>query len=487
MKKVLFTCLMTMICCGVSYAQKISFQKTYSTTGPTNAGTDIIEQQDGSFIVCGIRSVPVGASQFIGNVFLFKIDQQGDTVWTKELGTANDRELALGMTQLPNSNLVIVGSINTPPDPATLDALIICTDSNGNKIWQKQYGGSTLDYATSVAFDGTNIVVCGITESYGAGNTDAWLLKLNTSGDTLWTKTFGGVQQDNARSIIANEDEYVIAGGTHSFANGQYEDAWIIRTDTSGTSYWAKNFGGADTVDFVASIVEDENSGSLHSYVVVGVKNTSESQPYNGYGSLYLMKVDASGSVVWDKTVNGTPWRREGLCVKQMADKGFIISGYKLDPTSQSQQMYVVRTDNSGNVFWDTAYGTQDSNYYANAVTPTKDGGWVITGAVFHPTQPIRYIFVTKYDAPTTNIVTMTNNEESVMMYPNPSSGNVYLKLGSGKDIISYKVIDMSGRVVQETNGLSGSDVSFNIDIKGMYLVEIATSEKKIEKMLIVQ
>ncbi|MEZ5015957.1 MAG: T9SS type A sorting domain-containing protein [Flavipsychrobacter sp.] len=486
MKQILSTIVLLICCVADIAAQQIDFQKTYSSTGPSNQGSSIIEQANGDFIICGVRSVPTSSSQYIGSIFLFRIKSNGDTIWTKEIGTFNDRELGFGMTQLPNNNLVLVGSINTPPNAATTDALIVYTDINGNTIWQKRYGGNALDYATDVAYDGSNIIVCGRTESYGAGDSDAWLLKLNLSGDTLWTKTFGGAAFDDAQTIIAVNNEYVITGGTYSFAAGQYDDAWVIKLDSSGKQLWRKTYGLADRVDWAWTITPDINNGSVVGYVFVGVKNTEEAQPGNARGDLHFVKIDLSGNVVWDKTIQGTPWRREGYSVKQLSDRGFIISGYKLDPTAQSQQMYVLKTDNAGDVVWDTAYGNIDSSYQALDIVATNDGGWAITGAVFKPGQPIRYIFVTKYSNNPTGIAFSSLNNSDWEVYPNPSTdGLVHVRFANA-EVQKLRLLSIDGSTIKEYEAsyLSKNNVDFSIKVKGLYILEVATNKGVVRRMV---
>ena len=112
-------------------------------------------------------------------------------------------------------------------------------------LWTKVYGGNNAEYAYSIqqtSDDG--FIIVGRTSSFGAGNVDAWLLKTDSMGDTLWTKTFGGNRDDCGRSVQQSLDGgYIITGWTGTFGLGYY-DAWLIKTDPFGDSLWAKLFGG---------------------------------------------------------------------------------------------------------------------------------------------------------------------------------------------------------------------------------------------------
>lgn len=471
---------------NIAQAHQMGFKKLYSTTGPSNQGSSIIEQPNGDFIIGGIRSVPIG-SQYIANIYLFRIDNKGDTVWTKEIGTATERELAYDMIQLPNNNLLITGSINIPPN-GTSDALVIQTDINGAVVWQKQYGGAGTDYATSAAFDGQNIIVCGITESYGAGSDDAWLLKLNMAGDTLWTKTFGGALVDDAWGIIAVHDQYVFTGGTYSYANGSYDDAWVVKTDTSGNVIWRKTFGLKDRVDWAWSIIPATKNGTIDGYAFTGVKDTEDTQPGNANGGMHFVKIDTAGTIVWDKSIDGTPWRREGYCLQQLTNEGFVVSGYKLNPTIQSQQFYVVETDVDGNVLWDTAYGTSDSFYYANGLTATKDGGWAVTGSVFHPAQPIRYIYVTKFNPGGVNVQELNTTRKDILIYPNPVVGDkLYLKVPHTINVYEVVLSSIDGRVIKRCEYDRNGYIKLSeFNMSGLLLIDIYTNKGIVSKRVTV-
>lgn len=484
--KQLFTLFIALMACQ-SYGQHVSFQKLYSTTGPTNQGTEILEQPNGDLLICGIRSVPMTTGQYIANIYLLRVDTKGDTVWTKEIGTSNDRELAYGMTQLPNGNVIIVGSINIPPDAATMDGLVVCTDANGTVLWQKRYGGNNTDYFTDITYDGQYLVASGITQSFGAGDADAWIVKMDTSGDTLWTRTNGGTLTDDAWGITNAYGDYYITGGTYSFANGQFDDAWVVKINASGDMLWRKTYGVKDRVDWAWSINTVQAGGAVDGFVLTGVTDTEENQPGNALGNLNFLKIDTAGNIVWNKPIGGTGgsnWRREGFDAKQMPNGNFVLCGFKLEPSIQSQQLYIVQTNSTGDVIWDTAYGTSDSNYYASALTLTQDGGWAVTGYVFHPAQPIRYIYVTKFQPGNAGIGEAISTND-VVVYPNPAMhGKVNISV---KNITVDKVIvrSVDGRMTTEITGRHGS-YEVEVDKPGMYLVEIITEKGVIRKKLTV-
>lgn len=484
--KQVFTAILILLSSYFASAQHLEFQKLYSTTGPTNQGSEIIEEANGDLIFCGVRSVPVGPGQYIANIILVKTDSNGDTLWTKELGTTTDRELSLAMVQLHDYDLVIVGSINVPPDATTMDALVIRCDVAGNVKWQKRYGGNMQDYATGIAIDGLNLIISGITYSYGSGNSDAWILKLDDNGDTVWTRTYGGVEADEAWDVAVVNGEYYVTGGTYSFSNGQYNDAWLIKLDNNGNKLWQKIYGVKDKVDLALALEPAMKNSVTDGLVFAGVTNTEETQPNNSFGDLFFVKVDTAGNVVWDKSIKGTPYRREGLDIKQLADESFVIAGFLLEPSVQSQQLYVIKTDNAGVVMWDTAYGTNDSSYIVSGIGITQDGGWAVTGAVFTPNQPIRYIFVAKFLPFGNGVVNISCNEPDIKLYPNPAHRHFTVKTGSDIEVHKIRIVNIDGRVVYKDENVADRNVDVSALPAGYYIVELDTGKGIQQQKLVI-
>ncbi|MFQ5753718.1 MAG: hypothetical protein ACE5HI_17145, partial [bacterium] len=123
------------------------------------------------------------------------------------------------------------------------DLWLIKTDASGSQVWAKTFGGSSTDWASSIqqTIDG-GYIMAGSTESFGAGDYDIWLIKTDASGSQVWARTFGGSDRDHAFSVRQTTDEgYIVAGNTESFGA---DDVWLIKTNASGNQVWTQVFGG---------------------------------------------------------------------------------------------------------------------------------------------------------------------------------------------------------------------------------------------------
>ena len=230
-------------------------------------------------------------------------------------------------------------------------------------LWMKTFGGSNHDLGHSVhqTTDG-GYIIAGVTNSFGAGNSDIWLIKTDAFGDTLWTKTIGGIGYDESYSVQQTTDGgYIITGYTESIGASN-SDILQIKTDAFGDTLWTKTFGGSGW-DFGSSVMQTTDGG----YIITGSMDA-----YTGYGDICLIKTDAFGDTIWTKLFEN--WG-EGHSVQQTTDGGYIITGV----SNLYLDVRLIKTDAFGDTLWTKTYdrGADDSG---NSVQQTTDGGYIITG-----------------------------------------------------------------------------------------------------------
>lgn len=226
-------------------ATKISAQVFWSHAyGELNGDWIQCIQQtaDGGYIAAGYtQSFGAGNSDMI----VIKMNEWGNITWQKTYG-GTGTDVATWIIETSDGGFAVSGR-TTSFGAGNFDVWILKLDSAGTVIWQKTYGGSSADTGNAIKeMAGGNFIVAGNTVSYGAGNYDYWIFKIDGSGTTiLWQKTFGGSNLEIAYSVDTTSDGgCIVAGDTFSFGAGTY-DFWVIKFDSGGSVTWQKTYGGA--------------------------------------------------------------------------------------------------------------------------------------------------------------------------------------------------------------------------------------------------
>jgi TolB-like protein len=282
-------------------------------------------------------------------------------------GAGNDHAFSVQRT---SDGGYIVAGYTSSFGAGGYDAFLVKTDANGNLIWAKTYGGASDDGALSVqqTSDGGYIVTGG---TGPFGNVDAFLIKTDAFGNIQWAKTYGGTNIDAVSSFQQTSDGgYIVAGWTSSFGAGNF-DIFLIRTDASGNIIWAKTYGETDD-DWASSVQHTSDGG----YIVAGVTLS-----FGAGGDIFLIKTDANGNLQWAKTYGGT-FQDGASSVQQTSDGGYIVAGYTVSFGAGESDIFLIKTDASGNIIWAKTYGgTNTDEVYS--VQQTSDGGYIVAGATY--------------------------------------------------------------------------------------------------------
>jgi len=288
--------------------------------------------------------------------------------WLKHYGGSNE-DVARSIQQTSDGGYIVAGSTKSYTYGDS-DIAIYRLNSNGNKIWFKHYGGTQIDEAYSIqqTSDG-GYIVTGKTASYSYGSDDFAIYKLNSSGNKVWFKHYGGANSDDAYSIQQTSDGgYIVAGNTWSYSYGN-EDFAIYKLDSSGNKVWFKHYGGTGG-DNGRSIQQTSDGG----YVVVG---STESFTY-GNPDIAIYKLNSNGNKVWFKHYGGTLWDI-GFSIQQTSDGGYIVAGYTESYTYGNYDFAVYKLDSSGNKVWFRHYGGT-GNDPARSIQQTSEGGYIVAG-----------------------------------------------------------------------------------------------------------
>jgi hypothetical protein len=264
---------------------------------------------------------------------------------------------------------IIAGSTSSFGAGAT-DVYLLKVDSLGNVQWQKTFGGNNIDrgYSLDITSD-SGFVICGYTNSFGFGGYDAYLIRTDQNGDTLWTKTYGGTDWDFGYSVKQTSDGgFVIAGGTYSFGNGD-EDYYIVKANQSGDVVWEKSYGYS-LADEANEIIETSDSF----FLVIG----SSVNQNDLFQDVYMLKLLPDGDTVWTKKYGGAG-NDFGKSIKETLNNEYIIAGYSNSTTAGDYNEMTIRTDTSGNVIWTRDLGGP-SNEIVNYITTCYDGWFASCG-----------------------------------------------------------------------------------------------------------
>jgi len=243
-------------------------------------------------------------------------------------------------------------------------------DSNDSTFFST-FGGYDDDDAWSVqqTLDG-GYIITGRTYSFGAGSRDVWLMKIDSKGNEIWNKTFGDTDNDCGYSVQQTSDQgYIITGSTEDSLGN--EDVLLIKTDSDGIEEWNKTFGGNNS-DYGSSVQQTSDDG----FIIVGRTYSFGAGEYD----IWLIKTDSSGNEIWKNTFGDTAWDC-GYSVQQTFDGGYIITGFTSPPeTWQYPDLWLIKTDSEGIEEWNKTYG--NANYDAGfSVQQTTDEGYIITGS----------------------------------------------------------------------------------------------------------
>ncbi len=354
------------------------FSKTFGGAGDEGAFS-VIQTSDRGYALAGYTN-----STGAGNMdsWLLKTDFSGNQQWNRTFG-GTGFDWASSVIQTRDGGYAITGTSNSTPT-GDYDFWLVKTDSLGNQQWNKTYGGAHNDYASSViqTSDG-GYVLAGIINSFGdvgyafsgfrdvfiVGNADVGLIKTDSSGNQLWNKTFGGSNDDGAFSLIQTSDGgFALVGNTYSFSGGNNTDFWFIKTDSSGNEMWNKTFGGPKD-EFGYYITQTSDEG----YALTGITNSSG----YGYEDVWLIKTNASGEIVWNKTYGGTR-NDEAYFVMQTKD-GYVLAGSTFAFGAGLWDAWLIKTDSHGNFLWKQTYGGTGDDQ-ATSMVVASDGGFVLSG-----------------------------------------------------------------------------------------------------------
>jgi len=454
-------------------AQDVQFEKTFGS----NVGSEalkVLETSDGGLLLVGQTNTNTSG---LADFSMIKTNAEGEEIWSLTHGGFNN-DIPNDAVELADGGFAVVGFTGSFTQNPSRDVYLIKVDADGNLVWTQSIGGPQTDEGTGILLmpDG-GFVLSALTESYGAGGRDAWLIRTDSLGDTLWTQTFGGAEFDDVWEVEHTADGgFILTGGNYSFANGAEDDLWLIKTDGDGNEEWIKNFGVADMLDWGwdLTVVDD-------GYVAVGLHNNNPNVAGPASGEAHFIKTDLEGNLVWDKSISHS-FRLEATGIDACSDGGFVLCGYKvLGPASGS--FWVTKTDALGKVVWTKDLGVSNAVNRAQDVIQTANGDIVAVG----------YAGFTQNSSQTMHMVRITDNSnvgigekrQSILQlnaFPNPSNGSFSIDLSALEyEVGRLEILSAStGQSVMDLELAHAKNEAYTLDTPGLYLVRLFDKRENI-------
>lgn len=426
------------------------WDKTYGGQAEDHL-TGMIQTTDGGYLLGGFTSSGISGDVSRGNYgdsnyWILKIDANGTKLWDKTfIGNSSDILYALKSTS--DGGFILGGTSSSPagadksePNKGlyyTTDFWIIKLDNLGNKVWDRTIGGRESEdlYDLQQTADGGYLLGgysgsrVGLDKSQSSfGSVDYWLVKLDGNGTKLWDRTFGGAQADHLNRISETKDGgYILGGfsnsdttGNKTTANKGSADYWVIKVDGGGNKIWEKSFGG-NKGEIITAIEQTPDGG----YLLLGASESGvggdKSEAQIGENDFWIIKIDASGNKIWDKTLGGSNTDSPNF-IKQLATGEIVLSG-----SSDSGKSGTKTSPSKGNYdYWFLKLNAPCTGFTATVIPECMVGGTRLNLAVkAMQSTSGKYSWILNY---TENGVakTLTDSTETSTLAFNPKPGTVF-------------------------------------------------------------
>ena len=299
----------------------VLWHNTYGGEGD-DAAVSAYLTNDNSYLIVGYtNSSKNDISDY--DIYLLKITTNGDTIWTKTIGTDSTFERAYSSTRTSDNCILLVGS-KTSLVSANTDILLIKIDLDGNVIWEKEYGGDGADNGEyALETDDKGFIITGETNSFGPAIpffTNIYLIRTDANGDSLWTRCYGNIWYDYSKAITKTNDNCYIVSGSYITNGTGASDIYALKVQDNGDTTWTR-FYGDEEQEYSFNILKTENN----SFTIVGTTNSLEEGSVGSY-DIYLVNIDTNGDTIWTKTI-GTSIYEDARGMLRTSDGNYIIYG----------------------------------------------------------------------------------------------------------------------------------------------------------------
>ena len=434
---------------------------------------DVQQTTDGGYILAGYSNSFDPNSNY--KAYLVKTNVNGDTIWTRVYGGAKN-DYVNSIQQTKDGGYILAGYTTSFISGADSGSVFLFKiNANGNLLWSKALGGTNGyndGYGVRQTFD-NGYIVTGYTNGFGEPNGDAFLFKTDSLGNILWTKTYGSSGIDWGNSVKQTRDSGYVVVGTSSFDSTVLSDVYLIKTNSVGDTLWTKTYGGAG-YDYGQYVQQTTDGG----YIIAGYTNTCDTCNNN----VCLIKTDAVGNLIWSN-INGGNGDDEGNYVVQTTSGGFAAGGFTNSFGSGDYDFYLIKSDADGNscnqlnstylmktpktkqtVQTMQLYTTNTSTHY---VATKVDSGITSTTICYQA-----------------GIKSFNESLPSIRIFPNPNNGHFTLQIISTEDPVVVSIQNNLGETVY-TGLTKTKEIDLQNLPSGLYFIKAQFSDKTYSEKII--
>ncbi|MEM6298512.1 MAG: PQQ-binding-like beta-propeller repeat protein [Bacteroidota bacterium] len=306
-----------------------------------------IEASDKHLMIVG-HSDSYGGGVGMKDFMVLRLDEKGLLKWQKTYGTNTSIDEASDIVETEDGNFLVVGT-SLSLETAASDVMAVMIDKNGNEIWRKTYGFEKNDGAKAVIRTKNGFTIVGQTESLTYGRWEVWVISIDKEGEQVWQRSYGGPDNEMANTIVEMPDgNFVVAGFSYSFSEGS-SDAWAFEITADGKKIWDKNLGGMSTDEFFDAAVAADGNVVLAGYTDVYVPNEYFENTSTLGHNIFLAKLNRKGELYWKNTLGGEQMQVAHGIVESHQKDGFVLSGYtNEDIDNKGMDMFVIKVGKNG-------------------------------------------------------------------------------------------------------------------------------------------
>ncbi len=376
-----------------------AWDRTFGGTGEEIPKT-VIKTADGGYLVAGSSESNTSGEKSEDSrggmdYWIVKLDELGNKQWDKTLGGSGE-DMCQGAVEVSGGGYLVYGGSNSSAEgdrtvggKGSEDVWVVRVDADGDKLWDKAYGGEGNENCSDViACKGGGFILGARTGDISGGDIsgepkgdhDFWVLKIDANGNKIWDKRYGGSGWDGLARILETTDGgYLLGGHSQSNISGDKSenafgkaDFWVIKIDADGTKVWDKTLGGTED-EWLSALAPAEDGGFLVTGSSESNATGNKSENSLGYFDFWAVRIDENGNKIWDRTIgaNGSESNKDTI---RSDDGGHVLLG-----RGDKDDFWAIKINEDGDRVWDKIYGGEGS-YSGESIVANSAGGFVLAG-----------------------------------------------------------------------------------------------------------